>query len=109
MARHAHLIGSVGLEDAETVISIVADVLGDSCTRIPDGETGERGYWIRWQISSFENCDDLELKLVTQTVPGFKDKLKRPFFRIKDGADPASIDLGELGYADEVIEFYAIF
>ena len=44
MARHAHLIGSVGLEDTETAISTVADVLGDSCTRIPDGETGERGY-----------------------------------------------------------------
>ncbi len=109
MACHAHLIGSVGLEDTETAISTVADVLGDSCTRIPDGETGERGYWIRWQISNFENCDDLELKLVTQTVPGFKDKLERPFFCIKDGADPAAIDLGELGYADEAIESYAIF
>jgi len=109
MARQAHLIGSVGLEDAETVISTVADILGDCCTRIPDGETGERGYWIRWQIANLENCDDLELELVSQSVPGFKDKLERPFFRIKEDVDPAAIDLGELGYADEALESYATF
>ncbi len=109
MVRHAHLIGSVGLEDAETVISTVADILGDCCTRIPDGETGDRGYWIRWQQSNFDGCDDLQVEVVTQTIPGFKDKVERPFYRIKDGVDPASIDLGELGYADEAIESHAIF
>ena len=109
MARHAHLVGSVGLEDAETVISVVADILGDCCTRIPDGETGDRGYWVRWQIVNFEKCEDLELEIVRESVPGYKDKLERPLFKIKDGVDANSIDLGELGYADEAISSYATF
>jgi len=109
MSRHAHLIGSVSLADAESVMSTVSDILGDCCTRIPDGETGERNYWIRWQKATFDNCDDLDLELVSQTVPGFKDTLERPFFSIKKGVDPASIDLGELGYGDEAIASYATF
>ena len=64
MARRAHFVGSLGLEDAETAMSSVATILGDCCSRIPDGETGERGYWVRWQVATFENCDSLELEVI---------------------------------------------
>ena len=53
MARQVHLVGSVGLRDAETVFTTVSVMLGSCCPRIPDGETGERGYWIRWQRNTF--------------------------------------------------------
>ena len=109
MARKAHFVGSLGLETAAAAMSSVAEILGPCCTRIPDGETGERGYWVRWQISTFEKCDDLELEIVRETVEGYKDKLERPLFAIKAGVDPAKLDLGELGYADEAIESYATF
>ncbi len=109
MARQAHLIGSVGLEDAETVFTTVSDVLGDCCRSIPDGETGERGYWIRWQQKNFDNCGDLAVENVNVKIPGFKDTIERPFYRIKDGVDPASIDLGELGYGQEAVKSYQIF
>ena len=42
MRDGAHLVGSIPLDDAETVFRRVADVLGPSIARIPDGETGER-------------------------------------------------------------------
>ena len=46
MSRQAHLIGSIGLENAETAMTKAAEILGPRCSRIPDGETSERGYWI---------------------------------------------------------------
>ena len=93
MARQAHLIGSIGLEDAETVFISLADILGDCCSRFPDGETGERGYWIRWQQKTFDNCNDLAVENVNVSIPGFKDTMIRPFYKIKEGIDPSSIDL----------------
>jgi hypothetical protein len=59
MRRNAPLIGSTNLPYAEMAMTTIAYFLGDYCTRIPDGETGERGYWIRWHKSTFENCEDL--------------------------------------------------
>lgn len=44
----AHLIGSVPLPDAETVLRAVSRELGPFLPRIPDGETGTRHRWIWW-------------------------------------------------------------
>ena len=55
MRDGAHLVGSVPLDDAETVFRRVADVLGPCIARIPDGETGERTRWIYWQRTMLEN------------------------------------------------------
>ena len=109
MVRNAHLIGSINLPNAEMAMTTIADFLGDCCTRIPDGETGERGYWIRWQKSTFDKCEGLNLEIVTQTIPGYKDSIERPFYNIKDGVAPSSLDLGDLGYADEAIKSYKTF
>jgi hypothetical protein len=109
MTRHAHLVGSVGLSDAETVFTTVNDILGPACTRIPDGETGSRGYWIRWQDQTFANCADLDAETVTQSLPGFKDKVERTFYALKESADPTALDFGELGYAREALESWAMF
>ena len=109
MKRQAHLIGSVGLEDAETVFTITSEILGDCCSRLPDGETGQRGYWIRWQQQTFDGCDDLAMENVNVKIPGFKDTMERPFYKIKDGINPLAIDLGELGYGQEAVASYALF
>ena len=109
MVRNAHLIGSVNLQNAEMAMTTVADFLGDFSPRIPDGETGDRGYWIRWQKSTFDKCEGLDLKIVTQTIPGFNDSIERPFYNIKENIDPSTIDLGMLGYADEAIKSYKTF
>ena len=108
MKRQAHLIGSVGLEDAETVFTTTSEILGD-CSRLPDGETGQAGYWIRWQQQTFDGCDDLAVESVNVKIPGFKDTVERPFYKIKDGINPLAIDLGELGYGQEAVASYALF
>ncbi len=64
MPHHTHLVGSVGLANLETVFTSISDILGSCCSRIPDGETDERCYWIRWQKKNFDNCGGLELKLL---------------------------------------------
>jgi len=109
MKRRAHLIGSLGLKDAETSIATVAQILGEYCPRMPDGETGARGYWIRWQNKKFESVPELQLEEVVQTLPGFKDAVKRPFYRLKAGGDLTQFELGALGCADEAIASYAVF
>ena len=109
MPKKTHLIGSIGLENAETAMTQAAKILGRCCTRIPDGETGERGYWIRWQQDTFDNCADLEMAVIDQKLPGFKDSVRRPFYRIKQGVKPGNLNMGELGYAEEAINSYKIF
>jgi hypothetical protein len=48
-----HFNGSVNLPDAETVMrEIIARVPAD-VQRIPDGETGDRGNWIVFQLQKF--------------------------------------------------------
>jgi len=109
MGRQAHLIGSVSLSDAETVFTTVADILGDCCSRIPDGETGERGYWIRWQDATFANCADMKAEAVSVKIPGFKDAVERTFYSLNEGVDAAGLDFGELGYAREALDSWALF
>ena len=43
------LVGSVPAESAEGVFLLLAKELGSRAKRYPDGETGERINWIRWQ------------------------------------------------------------
>jgi hypothetical protein len=84
-------------------------MLGSHCRRIPDGETGERGYWIRWQQRNFDACKDLALENVEMNVPGFEDSVVRPYYRIRQDVDPENIDLGDLGYAEEAARSFEIF
>ena len=82
MSRQAHLIGSIGLENAETAMTKAAEILGPRCSRIPDGETGGRGYWIRWQQSTFDNCKDLQEGMVQEALPGLKVRCGNPFIKL---------------------------
>ncbi len=50
---NVHLIGSVPLSNAHDVFETVSTALGPRITRLPDGETGERGDWITWLESVF--------------------------------------------------------
>ena len=42
-----HFVGSIPLENAEAVFRALAASVGERALRWPDGETGERAYWIR--------------------------------------------------------------
>ena len=49
MVEHnIHLVGSVPLDDSETVFRTVSDAVGPALLRLPDGEVGERLTWLPW-------------------------------------------------------------
>ena len=46
MANELLLVGSIAYDTAEEVFRSIAPRLGQSLPYIPDGETGERQYWV---------------------------------------------------------------
>src|ERR1700678_440471 len=48
-----HFVGSVPLDSAEEVFRTLCTDLPGYIVRIPDGETGRRDNWIRWQREIF--------------------------------------------------------
>ncbi len=74
IARSVHLVGSIGLSDAETVFRTLSEAVGDRAPRYPDGETGDRHYWIRWQRKVFDDHPDIVL---VDEVDPFGDYLIR--------------------------------
>ncbi|SFR99257.1 hypothetical protein SAMN04487783_0329 [Agrococcus baldri] len=96
-----HLVGSINQPDAESVFRVVADRL-DDVPRIPDGEVGERYYWIQFQTLRFDQTPGLE-------------RVGEPGYRIRDQFDvrqftiTGDVQLPELGYAAAAIDSYARF
>ncbi|MFW8745223.1 hypothetical protein, partial [Mesorhizobium japonicum] len=105
---NVHLVGSINQPDADSVFRIVAEHLGDRAARIPDGEVGERFYWIQFQ--TFRLDETRGLVRVGEELPykirGIFDL--RPF--ALDGTVPAAeLQFPNLGYADAAIDSYATF
>jgi hypothetical protein len=50
---HAHFNGSVNLADTESVMREIAARFPSGLRRVPDGETGDRGNWIFFQMQEF--------------------------------------------------------
>ena len=48
-----HFNGSVNLPDAETVMREISSRIPAGVRRMTDGEIGERGHWINFQIQKF--------------------------------------------------------
>jgi hypothetical protein len=95
--RPVHLVGSVPLESAEAVFRAVAGALGTVVRRIPDGETGDRTNWIRYQHSVM--ADHPAFELDTDNRP--------PLFRLRAGA--TDVAFPSLGYAREALRSYETF
>jgi len=104
-----HLVGSVPLADSETVFREVGAHLGTVAKRYPDGETGVRLGWLRWQRPSFDNNPAFEIDPAATNIDKYKDNLDRRNYRIKAGTDPKTIEYQLLGYAAEAAKSYAVF
>jgi hypothetical protein len=102
--RGAMLVGSVPLSDAEEVMSTVSSVLGSHLRRIPDGETGARKNWIRWQQPLLSNLPFFE---AIPPEPGHYAEYPR--VRLRPDTDPKSLSFGALGYSEAAQASYAVF
>lgn len=107
-----HLIGSVALPDAKSVFGTLSSELGPWLTRIPDGETGERGRWIFWQREMLIEHPDFELAtdIPEMELTEWNGRLMRkaPYVRLKAGVDPKAVKI-EPGYAAAALESYETF
>jgi hypothetical protein len=104
-----HFVGSIPLADAESVFRTLAVAVGDRAKRWPDGETGDRTNWIRWQQKTFETHPDFQLRVSDISEKWSNDSIERPLYVFRDGADPASVRIGTMGYAAEAIASYETF
>lgn len=100
----AHLVGSIPAKTAEEAFRLAVENMGACLKRIPDGEVGERGTWIRWQYAKIGSSPQLEPVDVENTY------VPMPPLAIVNGVTSADkIELTNLGYADAAIESYVVF
>ncbi|MGO4299960.1 hypothetical protein [Leifsonia sp. RAF41] len=105
--RGAHLVGSVNLPDAETVLRTVSSRLGDRMRRIPDGEVGERFYWVQFQTKRLDAMAGISrIPVEPFYLRGVFDG--RPF-RFDEGVTADDLVFPDLGYADAALDSYATF
>jgi len=101
------LVGSVPLNDTRQVFESVADMLGGSIKRIPDGETGPRSFWMKWQAPVFESNAQLEQADSTSTTHAQGYTYQN--YRVKPGVETKALKFGPLGYAHHARASYPIF
>ena len=96
-----HLIGSVAMDDAESVFRAVAGELGPWLKRIPDGETGERHRWIYWQREMLMRHRAMEIdpEAALFDLVQWDGKLIRrtEMLRFKPGVDPDTVSFETAG------------
>jgi hypothetical protein len=124
--REVLLVGSVGLADSEEVFRAVGPLLGPRMRRIPDGETGPRTSWVARLRFALESCpafeDDPEEVAaggrITHPTEGTRTwkggaivprgAPPPPRMRLRAGARPEDIRIGDLGYPRAAIESYRL-
>ena len=104
---HVHFNGSVNLADAGAVMREIVSRVPSGLRRIPDGETGDRGNWIFFQLQRFLQLPWLVPERPLDEAEGEYEQL--PQLRLAEGADPAQVSWPDLGYADAYLESFATF
>jgi len=103
----AHFNGSVNLPDTETVMREISTRIPSGVRRIPDGETGDRGNWIYFQLQRFLQSGSL-VPAQPHDNPA-EDYQQMPQVRLADGIGPDDVKWPDLGYADAYLGSYATF
>tara|TARA_A100001011_G_scaffold252586_1_gene260779 strand:+ start:16665 stop:17789 length:1125 start_codon:yes stop_codon:yes gene_type:complete len=117
VANELLLVGSIAYDTAEEVFRSIAPRLGQSLPYIPDGETGERQYWVNHiAYRVLHGHPDIETVSRPMTAEGV-ECWHEPYdygmwqFKIKKGVKQVRFgDHGRrLGYATDAISSYFIF
>jgi hypothetical protein len=107
MAHNVHLIGSVPMADARTVMETVAAAVGPYLRYLPDGETGERSDWITWLEPVFAKQPALEPSPNLFQVHAQSRPHQR--YWLRPGRSVADLGFDNLFYADIAARSYAEF
>jgi hypothetical protein len=102
-----HFNGSVNLPDTETVMREISSRIPRGVRRMTDGETGERYYWIMFQVQKFAAMPDFQTA-GTRELPG-TDLPPMPLLRLADGVAAEDVRWPDLGYAAAYTRSYQVF
>ena len=128
LAQGALLVGSVPLANSDAVFRAASAALGAQLRRLPDGETGERTYWMVFQLPLLAKNPAFRAPLARVVGPFLRAYARSPlvrriangamagsqaggmvFARVKPGVRIDDIRLGPLGYAAAAAESYRHF
>lgn len=104
-----HFNGSVNLPDAETVMREISSRIPTGVRRMTDGETGERNYWVMFQIQKFLSMPELEPVSSGKAYDTSDEAPEMPQLRLAEGASPETITWPNLGYAEEYAKSFEVF
>jgi hypothetical protein len=104
-----HFNGSVNLPDAETVMREISSRIPAGVRRMTDGETGDRGYWILFQIQKFTQMPEFEPVSAGKTYETEADAPDMPVLRLAEGVSADAIEWPNLGYADAYAASFETF
>jgi hypothetical protein len=104
------LVGTVPYSSTDEVFDALAGTLGPLLRRIPDGETGQRAYWITSQARILARDPQFEpaghnWDPDSGTVP----ELGAPKYRLRPGVRAESATIPPLGYPEAARDSYARF
>ena len=102
--RDILIVGSFAAPTGEDAMRTMASALGDRALRVPDGETGDRTQWIRWQVFAFRDNPAFMLD------PHLKGSdYQTDFYTLRPGQSVEALKFAPLGYADSALSSYAVF
>jgi hypothetical protein len=105
-----HFNGSVNLPDTETVMREISSRIPTGVRRMTDGETGERNYWIHFQIQKFLAMPELESVGTREAYDtGGAQAPAMPQLRLAEGVSPEAVKWPDLGYADAYRDSFEVF
>jgi hypothetical protein len=105
-----HFNGSVNLPDAGTVMREISSRIPSGVRRMTDGETGERGYWILFQIQKFLAMPELEAVSSGQAYDtDAAEAPAMPQLRLAEGVSPEAVKWPNLGYAAAYVTSFEMF
>jgi hypothetical protein len=105
-----HFNGSVNLPDTEAVMREISSRIPVGVRRMTDGETGDRGYWILFQIRKFLRMPEFQaVTTAGQAYETSDDAPQMPQLRLAEGASADTIEWPNLGYADAYAESFEVF
>ena len=99
-----HLVGSIPLSSTEEVFRYIGKTVGDRVLRVPDGETGVRDHFARWQCSLFP-----EKMQINFTSAYFSSQLTESVSKGEIDNTVLHLEDFRTGYDKAAIESFAIF
>ncbi|MDA1096812.1 MAG: hypothetical protein O3B84_06105 [Chloroflexi bacterium] len=105
--RGVHLVGSVPLSNNAAVFAEVSSKLGTHLRRMPDGETGDRANWTRWQFPLLKAIPQFEES--SSHDGGTYRGTPTTRLQLRAGASISDVKLPNLGYRDAAIQSYGVF